>query len=70
MFGLGISREGDIVDIGSDLGIIEKTGTWYSYGEARIGQGRENAKDYLKAHPEITDELQKKIMAHYGPKKE
>jgi recombination protein RecA len=70
VFGLGISREGDIVDLGSDLGIIEKTGTWYSYGEARIGQGRENAKDYLKAHPEITDELQKKIMAHYGPKKE
>jgi recombination protein RecA len=70
MFGLGISREGDIVDLGSDLGIIEKTGTWYSYGEARIGQGRENAKDYLKAHPEITDELQKKIMAHYAPKKE
>jgi recombination protein RecA len=70
VFGLGISREGDIVDLGSDLGIIEKTGKWYSYGEARIGQGRENAKDYLKAHPEITDELQKKIMAHYGPKKE
>jgi recombination protein RecA len=70
MFGLGISREGDIVDLGSDLGIIEKTGTWYSYGEARIGQGRENAKDYLKAHPDITDELQKKIMAHYAPKKE
>ncbi len=70
VFGLGISREGDIVDLGSDLGIIEKTGTWYSYGEARIGQGRENAKDYLKAHPEITDELQKKIMAHYAPKKE
>jgi len=70
IFGEGISREGDIVDIGSDLGIIEKSGTWYSYGDARIGQGKENAKEYLKQHPEITAEVEKKILTHHGLIKE
>ncbi len=70
IFGEGISREGDIVDIGSDLGVIEKSGTWYSYNDARIGQGKENAKEYLKQHPEIAAEVEKKILTHYGLIKE
>ena len=70
IFGEGISREGDIVDIGSDLGVIEKSGTWYSYNDARIGQGKENAKEYLKQHPEVATEVEQKILIHYGLKKE
>ena len=70
VFGEGISREGDIVDIGSDLGVIEKSGTWYSYNDARIGQGKENAKEYLKQHPEIAAEVEQKILTHYGLNKE
>jgi len=70
IFGEGISKEGDIVDIGSDLGVIEKSGTWYSYNDARIGQGKENAKEYLKQHPEIAAEVEKKILTHYGLIKE
>jgi len=52
IFGEGISREGDVIDLAVEMGIVEKAGTWYSYGDARIGQGRENAKEYLKTHPE------------------
>jgi len=70
IFGEGISREGDIVDIGSDLGVVEKSGTWYSYNDARIGQGKENAKEYLKQHPEVAAEVEQKILTHYGLKKE
>src|SRR5512135_2971367 len=70
IYGQGISREGDIVDIGSDLGVVEKSGTWYSYGDARIGQGKENAKEYLKQHPEVAAEVEQKILTHYGLKKE
>jgi recombination protein RecA len=70
VFGEGISREGDIIDIGSDLGVIEKSGTWYSYNDARIGQGKENAKEYLKEHPEIAAEVEQKILTHYGLNKE
>jgi recombination protein RecA len=51
IFGEGISREGDVIDLAVEMGIVEKAGTWYSYGDARIGQGRENAKEYLKTHP-------------------
>jgi recombination protein RecA len=69
IFGEGISKEGDLVDLGADMGIIEKTGTWYSYGETRIGQGRENAKDFLKKHGEIAKEIEAKILADYRSKK-
>jgi len=69
IFGEGISKEGDLVDLGADMGIIEKTGTWYSYGETRIGQGRENAKDFLKKHEEIAKEIEAKILADYRSKK-
>jgi len=69
IFGQGISREGDLVDLGVDAGAIEKLGAWYSYGETRIGQGRENAKDFLKKHEAIAQEIEDKILAHYELKK-
>ena len=61
MFDKGISKEGEIIDIGTNMGIIQKSGTWYSYGEERIGQGREGAKRYLLENPFIRDEVEKKI---------
>jgi len=61
MYGLGISREGSIIDIGAAMDIITKSGAWYSYGEHRLGQGRENVKDFLKENPAIAQEIEKKI---------
>ena len=69
IFGYGISREGDLVDLAVDAGIIEKLGAWYSYGETRIGQGRENAKDFLKKNKEVAEEVERLIRAHYDLKK-
>ncbi|SRR5690606_24446553 len=66
MYGEGISREGEIVDMGSELDIMQKSGSWYSYNEERIGQGRENAKQFLKENPEIRNEIMLKIREHYG----
>jgi recombination protein RecA len=66
MYGEGISKEGEIVDLGSDLDIVQKSGSWYSYNDERLGQGRENAKLFLKENPEIRLEIQKKIREHYG----
>ncbi|MGD0152243.1 MAG: recombinase RecA [Thermacetogeniaceae bacterium] len=63
MYGQGISREGGLIDIGLNLNIINKSGAWLSYGEERLGQGRENAKEFLKEHPEITSEIEAKIRA-------
>lgn len=61
MYGEGISREGSIIDIGTDMNIIEKSGAWYSYKGERLGQGRENVKEYLKEHREIAAEIDGKI---------
>ncbi len=61
MYGKGISKVGEIVDIGAEKGIITKAGSWYSYGETRIGQGRENAKDFLSKNPEIYSEVENKV---------
>ncbi|MEK7713638.1 MAG: DNA recombination/repair protein RecA, partial [Deltaproteobacteria bacterium] len=61
-----ISREGDILDMGSDLNIVEKSGAWYSYKGERIGQGRENVKAYLKEHPEMASDIEGRILDHYG----
>jgi len=61
MYGTGISKEGELIDFGQSLELIEKSGTWYSYGETSIGQGRENAKIFLKENPEISEELENKI---------
>lgn len=66
MYGEGISQIGEIVDMGSDADIITKAGAWYSYGDERIGQGRENAKQYLVDHPEMRAELEKKVRTAYG----
>lgn len=66
MYGEGISKEGEIVDIGSELDIIEKSGSWYSYNGERLGQGRENAKQFLKENTDICLEIQQKIREHYG----
>ncbi len=65
MYGLGISLSGELVDMGVELGLIEKSGTWYSYKETRIGQGRENAKTFINDNPDITTELRNKILEHY-----
>ncbi|MDA0680681.1 MAG: recombinase RecA [Proteobacteria bacterium] len=67
LYGEGISREGEIIDHGSELGIIEKSGSWYSYGTDRIGQGKENVRVYLKANPEISAEIEAKIRAVMMP---
>ncbi|MBE3562551.1 MAG: recombinase RecA [Hydrogenibacillus schlegelii] len=61
IFGEGISREGDILDLAVALDLVTKSGAWYTYGDTRIGQGRENAKQYLKEHPELAEELEKLI---------
>lgn len=66
MFGKGISTDGDILDLAAKENIIEKSGAWYAYNGAKIGQGRENAKNYLHEHPEVRDEVEKKVRAHYG----
>jgi len=66
MYGHGISQTGELVDMAVDKDIIDKSGSWYSYGEERIGQGRENAKAYLAANPEKMDEIRKKVRDAYG----
>ena len=66
MYGEGISQVGEIVDMASDKDIIKKAGSWYSYGEDRIGQGRENAKKYLLDNPEIRAEIDKRVRAEFG----
>lgn len=65
MYGHGISQEGEILDIGSDLDIIEKSGSWYSFNKERLGQGRENAKLFLKENSEIKENIKQQIRTHY-----
>ncbi|MEI2361602.1 recombinase RecA [Priestia megaterium] len=62
MYGEGISREGEILDIGSEVDIVQKSGSWFSYNEERLGQGRENAKIFLKENPEIREEIRRRII--------
>src|SRR5690606_11059525 len=66
MYGEGISIEGEIIDIGADLDIVEKSGSWYSYNVERLGQGRENAKLFIKENPVMKYEILNKIREHYG----
>ena len=66
MFGQGISREGDILDLAVNLNIIVKSGAWFAYNDAKIGQGRENAKQYLRDNPAVMAEVEKKVREHYG----
>ncbi len=66
MYGEGISKTGELVDLGVKAGVVEKSGSWFSYGDERIGQGRENAKTFLKEHPEIAHAIEDKIRAAHG----
>lgn len=66
MYGEGISKVGEIVDIGSELNIMQKSGSWYSFRDERIGQGRENAKLFLKENPAICDEIEQEIRDYYA----
>ncbi|WP_017753830.1 recombinase RecA [Calidifontibacillus oryziterrae] len=66
MYGEGISIEGEILDIASELDIVQKSGAWYSYKEERLGQGRENAKQFLKENPDVSKEIQMQVRSHYG----
>ncbi|OXT18581.1 recombinase RecA [Bacillus sp. OG2] len=66
MYGEGISKEGEIIDMGSELDVVQKSGSWYSYNEERLGQGRENAKQFLKENPDLRLTIQKQIRDHYG----
>ncbi len=64
IYGQGISREGSIIDVGSDMEIINKSGAWYSYQGERMGQGKENVKEYLRLHPEVANEIEEKIRSN------
>ena len=66
MYGEGISKTGELIDIGVKAGVVEKSGSWYSYGDERIGQGRENAKQFLKSNPAIADQIEEKIRSANG----
>ncbi len=66
MYGEGVSYEGELVDLASDIDIINKSGAWYSYNGEKIGQGKENTKLFLKNNPEIAKEIDKKVREHYG----
>ena len=65
MYGAGISKEGELVDIGSEIGVIEKSGAWYAYNGEKIGQGKENVKTFLKNNPDISEEIENKIYDYY-----
>ena len=66
MFGKGISKEGDILNLAASIDVVNKSGAWYAYNGDKIGQGRENAKIYLASHPEVMEEIEAKVRAHYG----
>ncbi|HET9664491.1 MAG TPA: recombinase RecA [Burkholderiales bacterium] len=66
LYGEGISREGEIIELGVAHGIIDKSGAWYTYGKDRIGQGKDNTRDYLKEHPELAREIETKVLAAVG----
>ena len=70
MFGTGISKEGDILDLAAECGIVNKSGAWYAYNGDKIGQGRENAKNYLKENPLICEEVEAKVRAKYSPEED
>jgi recombination protein RecA len=70
LYGKGISREGEIIDYGVEQDLIEKSGSWYSYKEERIGQGKENVREFLRSNPKISSELEGQIRAKLLPKEE
>jgi len=66
LYGEGISREGEIIDLGVDCGVVEKSGAWYSYKGDRVGQGKDNSREFLREHPEIALEIENRVRAHFG----
>src|SRR6185295_19863996 len=66
LYGEGISREGEILELGALHGVVEKTGSWYTYGKDRVGQGKDNARDYLKQNPQLAQAIEGKIRAALG----
>ena len=66
MYGEGVSKEGELLDLASEIGVVEKSGAWYAYKGDKIGQGKENAKLYLKENPKVTAEIEKKVREHYN----
>jgi recombination protein RecA len=70
MYGEGVSHEGDLVDLGAECEAIEKSGAWFAFEGERIGQGRENAKQFLREHKDIAKKIEAKILAHHGVKRE
>ena len=70
LYGEGISREGDLVDLGAECGAVEKSGAWFGFEGERIGQGRENAKQFLRDHPDLARRLETKVLIHHGVKRD
>jgi recombination protein RecA len=70
LYGEGISREGDLVDLGAECGAVEKSGAWFGFEGERIGQGRENAKQFLRDHPEVARRIEMKVLVHHGVRRE
>src|SRR6185295_2750877 len=66
MYGEGISKSGELIDLGEKAGVVEKSGSWFSYDGQRIGQGRENAKTYLREHPEVAQAIEQKVRENAG----
>ena len=68
MYGEGVSHTGELIDIASDINILEKSGAWYAYNGEKIGQGRENVKQYLSENPDVLKEIDSKVREHYFSK--
>ncbi|MFW6190015.1 MAG: DNA recombination/repair protein RecA, partial [Planctomycetota bacterium] len=68
MFDQGISREGDLLELGADYDVVDRAGSWYSYGETRLGQGKENCRQFLKDNPDIADEIELAVFEKANPK--
>ncbi|MDO9695605.1 MAG: recombinase RecA [Candidatus Latescibacteria bacterium] len=68
LYGEGISKEGDLIELGTTAEIIQKSGAWYSYGDERLGQGKENVRDFLRANPDLYARIEQKVLVHYGVK--
>jgi len=66
VFGKGISREGSLVDVGVEAGVLTKSGTWFSYGDTRLGQGRDNARTFLEEHPDVADQIERQVRSISG----
>jgi recombination protein RecA len=66
LYGEGISREGEMLDLGAECGVVEKSGAWYSYQGERVGQGKDNAREFLKEHPELSLQIENRVREHYG----